>query len=60
MPPSERLRAKGVSTEKFDRAVRKIKAKGKVKNPYAVATSAFNKQKGLRPLKKSRAVKGHR
>ena len=50
--PSKRLMKKGVAKAKFDRAVGHVKAKGDVDNPYAVATAAFNKQKGLKSKRK--------
>ena len=44
---------KGVSKQKFDKVVNKIKRKGGAKNPYAVANAK------LRPKGKSR-TKSHR
>lgn len=36
----------------FERCVRKVKAKGKVKNPYAVCRSAMGTDKQIRKKKK--------
>jgi hypothetical protein len=44
---------KGVSKQKFERTVKKIKRKGSAKNPYAVANANL-RRKGGRKRKKSR------
>jgi hypothetical protein len=44
---------KGVSKQKFERAVNKIKRKGSAKNPYAVANAKLGR-KSSRSRKKSR------
>lgn len=44
---------KGVSKQKFERTVRKIKRKGSAKNPYAVANAKLG-SKNKRSRKKSR------
>jgi hypothetical protein len=37
---------KGVSKQKFERTVKKIKRKGSAKNPYAVANAKLGSKKG--------------
>jgi hypothetical protein len=39
---------KGVSEEKFDRTVKKIKHKGGAKNPYAVANAKLGRKRKSR------------
>ena len=36
---------KGLSTEKFDRCVTKVKSKGGAKNPYAICNASMGKSK---------------
>jgi hypothetical protein len=43
---------KGVSKQKFERTVKKIKRKGSAKNPYAVANAKLGRKSSSR--KKSR------
>jgi hypothetical protein len=43
--PSKKLKRQGVSNEKFDRCVSKVKAKGGA-NPYAVCNTSLDKSKG--------------
>ena len=60
--PSKRLAKAGVSRKAFDRRVEAIKRSGGAENAYAVATSQFNREKGLKPLRKNkkRAMKSRR
>lgn len=60
--PSKRLAAKGVTREAFDRRVKAIKRSGSAENAYAVANAAFNREKGLKPLRKTkkRQMRGRR
>jgi hypothetical protein len=44
---------KGVSKQKFERTVKKIKRKGNAKNPYAVANAKLGRKSNSR-RKKSR------
>ncbi len=39
---------------KFDRCVRKVKAKGKARNPYAVCNASINRKKGKKRGKKKK------
>lgn len=43
--PSEKLRKKGVTNEKFDRCVSHVKAKSPGANAYAVCNSSLGKKK---------------
>ena len=45
---------KGVSKQKFERTVNKIKRKGNAKNPYAVANAKLEGRKSGSRRKKSR------
>jgi hypothetical protein len=48
---------KGVSKQKFERTVKKVKRKGSAKNPYAVANAKLgrkSKSRGSSGRKKSR------
>jgi hypothetical protein len=47
---------KGVSKQKFERTVKKIKRKGSAKNPYAVANAKLG-SKGSRSNRKSKSRK---
>ena len=44
---------KGVSKQKHERAVRKIKRKGGARNPYAVANAKLKSKKRSRSRKRS-------
>lgn len=43
--PTASQRKKGVTKEKFDSCISKVKAKGDG-NPYAICNASFNKKKG--------------
>lgn len=60
--PSKRLAKAGLSREAFDRRVKAIKRSGGAENAYAAATAAFNREKGLKPLRKTkkREMRGKR
>ena len=45
---------KGVSKQKFERTVKKIKRKGNAKNPYAVANAKLGRKSRSRKSKSSR------
>jgi hypothetical protein len=45
---------KGVSKQKFERTVKKIKRKGSAKNPYAVANAKLGRKSRSRKSKSSR------
>ena len=57
--PSKALAAKGLSKEKFDRAVGHVKAKDGG-NPYAIATATFNRSMGVKRKVKPRSLGGRR
>ena len=44
---------KGVSKQKFEKTVNKIKRKGSAKNPYAVANAKLGRKGNTRSRKKS-------
>jgi hypothetical protein len=50
---------KGVSKQKFERTVKKIKRKGSAKNPYAVANAKLGR-KGKRSSSSSRKSKSRK
>jgi hypothetical protein len=45
---------KGVSKQKFERTVKKIKRKGSAKNPYAVANAKLGRKSSSSKRRKSR------
>jgi hypothetical protein len=48
---------KGVSKQKFERTVKKIKRKGSAKNPYAVANAKLGSKRSSRSNRKSKSRK---
>ena len=53
--PSRKLKARGVSKERFDRRVRAIKRSGSATNAFAVAEAALQRETA-----KKRSAKGRR
>lgn len=53
--PSDKLKARGVTKERFDRRVRAIRRSGGAANAYAVAESALQRETA-----KKRNAKGRR
>jgi len=52
---------KGVSKQKFEKTVKKIKRKGSAKNPYAVANAKLGrKSKSTKRRRSSRRVKSRK
>ncbi len=45
---------KGVSKQKFERTVKKVKRKGSAKNPYAVANAKLGRKSSSKRRRKSR------
>jgi hypothetical protein len=51
---------KGVSKQKFERTVKKIKRKGSAKNPYAVANAKLGLKSSSKSSSKRRRRKSHK
>ncbi len=51
---------KGVSKQKFERTVKKIKRKGSAKNPYAVANAKLGRKGKSRRSRSSRREKSRK
>ncbi len=58
-PPIDMARGvkKGVSKQKFERTVKKIKRKGSVKNPYAVANAKLGRKSSSKRRRRRKSPK---